>query len=91
MKLNPYLGALIYLCIYAVATVTFLPGSILTLGAGFAFKASLGSLWKALLFGTFCVEVGASIGAIIAFLLGRFVLQDWVKKKSEKFPILKAI
>jgi uncharacterized membrane protein YdjX (TVP38/TMEM64 family) len=80
MKVNPYLGAFIYMCIYAFATVTFLPGSILTLGAGFAFNHALDSLWKAILFGTVVVEIGATVGATLAFLLGRFVLKDWVTK-----------
>jgi len=76
---------------YVFAAVLFFPGSILTLGAGFAFKQAYGSAWQAVLIGTAAVWIGASVGAAVAMILGRFVLKDWVTQKSEKFPILKAI
>ncbi len=67
-------GPIMLIVIYIVATVAFLPGSILTLGAGVLFGVFLGS---------FCVFIGATLGATAAFLVGRYVARDWVSKKIE--------
>ncbi len=66
------IGALAFIGIYIVATVAFLPGSILTLGAGIVFGVWLGALY---------VFIGATIGATAAFLVGRYLARDWVAKK----------
>jgi uncharacterized membrane protein YdjX (TVP38/TMEM64 family) len=91
MEENIFLGSVLFIGIYAIATVTFVPGSILTIGAGFAFKFALVDLWKAVLVGTTVVIIGASIGDTGSFLLGRFFFREWVLKKSEKYPMLRAI
>lgn len=69
-----YIGGLAFMLIYIVATVAFIPGSILTLGAGVVFGVVLGSLY---------VFIGATLGAIAAFLVGRYLARDWVGKKIE--------
>jgi len=69
-----YIGGLAFMLIYIVATVAFIPGSILTLGAGVVFGVLLGSLY---------VFIGATLGAIAAFLVGRYLARDWVGKKIE--------
>ncbi len=68
------LGAIAFVVLYVVAAVAFLPGSILTLGAGVVFGVVLGSL---------LVFVGATIGATAAFLVGRYLARGWVAKKIE--------
>ena len=68
-----------------------MPGSILTIGAGLAFKQAYGQTWKALLVGMAAVWVGASVGGTIAFFLGRFVFKDYVEKFSKKYPIMDAV
>lgn len=65
-------GGLAFIAIYIVATVAFLPGSILTLGAGVIFGVVVGSVY---------VFVGATLGAIAAFLVGRYLARDWVSRK----------
>ncbi|HEY9606641.1 MAG TPA: TVP38/TMEM64 family protein [Allocoleopsis sp.] len=73
------IGAIAYIALYIIATVAFLPGSIVTLGAGVVFGLVLGSLY---------VFIGASLGATVAFLIGRYLARDWVFKKiasNEKF------
>ena len=67
-------GGLAFILIYIVATVLFLPGSILTLGAGIVFGVGFGSI---------CVFVGATLGAIAAFLVGRYLAREWISKKIE--------
>jgi uncharacterized membrane protein YdjX (TVP38/TMEM64 family) len=73
------IGAIAFIGIYIVATVAFLPGSILTLGAGVVF----GVWW-----GAFYVFIGATLGATAAFLVGRYLARNWVAKKiagNDKF------
>ena len=60
--------------------IFFIPSSILTVGAGFALRRSFGNTAFALLYGTIACWLGASIGAIISMLLGRFVLHDYAMK-----------
>ena len=76
--------------LFIVCTVLFVPGSILTLGAGFVFANAFG-LGVGLLIGTLSVFFGASAGAIIAFLLGRYLLRDWVQGLASKYAIFEAL
>ncbi|MGB5713173.1 MAG: TVP38/TMEM64 family protein [Waterburya sp.] len=75
-------GSIAFICIYAVGTVAFFPGSILTLGGGAIFGLFLGSLY---------VFIGATIGATLAFLVGRYIARGWVSKKiagNKKFAAI---
>ncbi|PYI96748.1 MAG: TVP38/TMEM64 family protein, partial [Verrucomicrobia bacterium] len=72
-------GIFIFIAVYAVATVLMAPGSILTIGAGFAF-----GLWK----GFLAVSAGATFGASLAFLVARFIARDKIEaiaKRNETF------
>jgi uncharacterized membrane protein YdjX (TVP38/TMEM64 family)/rhodanese-related sulfurtransferase len=64
---------LLFMLIYAIGTVLFLPGSVLTLAGG----AIFGPVW-----GTFYNLTGATIGATLAFLIARYLAADWVEQKS---------
>lgn len=75
-------GAIAFILLYIVATVAFLPGSILTLGAGVVFGVVLGSVY---------VFIGATLGAIGAFLVGRYLARGWVSKKIAGNQKFKAI
>jgi uncharacterized membrane protein YdjX (TVP38/TMEM64 family) len=72
-------GIFIFIAVYAVATVLLAPGSILTIGAGFAF-----GLWR----GFLAVSAGATIGAALAFLVARFIARKKVEaiaQRNDKF------
>src|SRR5438128_5850941 len=72
-------GIFIFVVVYAVATVLLAPGSILTIGAGFAF-----GLWK----GFLAVSAGSTLGASLAFLVARFIARDKIEaiaRRNEKF------
>jgi uncharacterized membrane protein YdjX (TVP38/TMEM64 family) len=75
-------GALAFILLYIIATVAFLPGSILTLGAGVVFGVVMGSVY---------VFIGATIGATAAFLVGRYLARGWVAKKIAGNAKFKAI
>ena len=72
-------GIFIFIGVYVVATVLLAPGSVLTIGAGFAF-----GLWK----GFLAVSAGATIGAALAFLIARFIAREKVEsiaQRNDKF------
>jgi len=76
------LGGIVFIGIYIIATLAFLPAAILTLGAGVIFGVIWGSLY---------VFIGATLGAVAAFLVGRYLAQGWVKEKIssyKKFAII---
>lgn len=64
---------LLFMLIYIISTVFFLPGSILTLLGGALFGP---------LFGTFYSLTAATIGAMASFLISRYLASDWVNKKA---------
>jgi uncharacterized membrane protein YdjX (TVP38/TMEM64 family) len=75
-------GAAAMVVIYCLACVLFVPGSILTLGAGFAFGVGVGFV---------AVFLGANLGALAAFLLGRTLVRGWIEKKVMHNPRFLAI
>lgn len=75
-------GVVVYTLAYILATVLLLPGSILTLGAGFAY----GPVW-----GTVLVSPVSVVAATLAFVLGRTVARNWVSRRMEKNPRFAAI
>ena len=101
MKNNPFLAPFALIFVYIFATIFFLPGLILTLGAGFAFNeayGNVGSMFKfkiinivAILVGATVVWIGAMIGSILAMLIGRYLLRNWVGKKARKYKVFGAI
>lgn len=91
IQTNVVAGAFAFMAVYFVATVAFVPGSILTLGGGFVFGKAMG-LGPGVALASAAVFVGASLGAIASFLLGRYLLRDWVSEKLvEKYPVVSAL
>lgn len=71
--LGPW-GAVLFIAIYVAATVLFIPGSVLTLGAGAVF----GVVW-----GSVIVSIASTLGATCAFLVGRYLARDAIARKIE--------
>ena len=65
-------GPVVFIVGYAVATVAFLPGSILTLAAGVIFG---------LVQGTIYTLIGATLGASAAFLVARYGARRTIERK----------
>ena len=61
---------IVFVAIYAVATVAFLPGTPLSLLAGLVFGPVFGALWAV---------IGATIGATLSFLVGRYAARGLVE------------
>jgi uncharacterized membrane protein YdjX (TVP38/TMEM64 family)/rhodanese-related sulfurtransferase len=62
-----------FLVLYALATVAFVPGALLTLAGG----ALFGPFW-----GSILNLAGATLGATLAFLVARLIAADWVERKA---------
>ena len=75
-------GPLMFILIYILACVLFLPGSLLTLGAGVLFGVMRGAV---------IVSIASTVGATAAFLVGRLLARDWVAKRIQTAPKFKAI
>jgi uncharacterized membrane protein YdjX (TVP38/TMEM64 family) len=76
------IGAIAFIAIYNLATLLFVPGSLLTIKGGCLF----GVFW-----GSVCVLIAATLGAIWAFLLGRYLSRDWVCRQIGKNPKFQAL
>ena len=75
-------GIAVLVALYAVAAVLFVPGSILTMGAGAVF----GLFW-----GTVAASLGATLGAGAAFLVGRYLARERIARWVEANPRFAAI
>jgi len=75
-------GPVAFMAGYALATVAFVPGSLLTLGAGAIFGLAKGVAY---------VFIAASIGATLAFLVSRYVARSAIEQRlagNEKFSAI---
>lgn len=64
--LGPW-GPLVFVLVYVVATVAALPGSVLKIAAGALFGSVLGII---------LVSLSATLGASLAFLIGRYFARE---------------
>jgi len=70
-------GGIAFVAAYAVATVAFVPGSVLTLAAGVIFGVVQGTAW---------VFLGAVIGSTAAFLIARYAARPLVEQRLRGTP-----
>jgi uncharacterized membrane protein YdjX (TVP38/TMEM64 family) len=76
------LGPVVYVAVYVVCALLFVPGSVLTLGAGLVFG---------LVKGTLVVVVAANIAAVMAFVIARHLLRARVEAMAARDPRFAAI
>ncbi len=72
----------VFVVLWIVAAVFFLPGLAITIAGGLIFGAVWGTVWT---------TVGANLGAIAAFLIGRYAARDMVEGMVEKNQALRKI
>jgi len=64
---------LLFMSVYIIGTVFFFPGAVLTLLGGALFGPVLGTVYNL---------TAATIGAMLSFLVARYLACDWVEKKT---------
>ena len=64
---------LLFMLVYVVGTIFFFPGSVLTLLGGALFGPVLGVFYNL---------TAATVGAMLAFLVARYLASDWVMNKT---------
>jgi uncharacterized membrane protein YdjX (TVP38/TMEM64 family) len=75
-------GPIAFVLGYALATVAFVPGALLTLAAGAIFGLARGTLY---------VFAAATLGAALAFLAARYAARPWVERRLAASPRFAAI
>jgi uncharacterized membrane protein YdjX (TVP38/TMEM64 family) len=80
-QIGPW-GAVVLGAAYVPAAILFVPGSLLTLGAGFLFGP---------IKGTVVVSIGSTAGAAAAFIVARRAARDWVSRHIAGWPKLAAV
>lgn len=68
------IAPVVFIAIYTVAVLAFLPATPLTLLAGLVFGAGWGTLWT---------WIGATLGSTLAFLVGRYAARGLVDSWKE--------
>ena len=90
VDLYPLPGAFALTLVTFVATLAFIPGSLLTVGCGVVFGMTL-DLGAGVAVGSMVVFVGASLGSIASFIMGRYLLRDCVGNWVARSPVFKAV
>ena len=72
----------VFMAAHVVAYAVGIPGTLLVVVGGAVFGLLWGTLWSV---------IGATLGALAAFLLARYLLHDWFKKRFYHKPVFKKI
>lgn len=81
-RIHPVGGPLAYIAFVIVATIIFLPGSVLTMIGGFLF-----GFWPGVLFAAVAIPLGAQC----AFEVARWAARPWVRKSLSQSTKMQAI
>lgn len=76
------IGYVVYVLVYVIVCVTFLPASPLTIGAGAIFGFVEGAI---------VVIIGATLGATASFLLGRTIMRRRIEAMAANNPKFRAL
>lgn len=77
-----WLGPLVFVLLFALAAVFFLPGAPFAIVAAIAFGPIMGTVWA---------SIGSTLGACLAFLVARYLVRDYAASLINKNPKLQAI
>lgn len=91
VQAHPLQGMVFLIFVIACAVIVMVPvGTPLTLGCGYIYKGAYG--WRlGVGIATLVAIGGSALGAVICFLLGRYLMRDQVRNWSKKYPLFGAI
>ena len=81
-QMNLALALGVFVAVYVVATLILIPSWIFPIAAGVVF----GFAW-----GTAVTIVGATLGSVAAFIIGRYFLHGFVERAANRNPAFKAV
>jgi uncharacterized membrane protein YdjX (TVP38/TMEM64 family) len=76
------MGPVVFIGLYAVATVLAIPGSALTIAAGALFGSVTGVV---------CVSIGSTLGASLCFLIARYVARESLEQSMSQKPLFQKL
>lgn len=76
------LAPIVFIFVYALAEIAFVPGGLLTLAGGALFGVIRGTVFA---------MIGATLGAVAAFLVARYAIRRFVKQRIEASPRFNAL
>jgi len=76
------IGPVVYILLFVLACLFFLPGLPVAVLAGLAFGPLMGTLWA---------SIGSTLGATAAFLAARYIARGLVENWAQKNPTFKKI
>jgi len=90
VRRRPFKGVVVFIIFYTFTTILFVPGSMLTLGAGLVFSQCFGQV-VGIAVASLAVWIGSAVGSWISFLIARYLLFDVVQSWVVKYPTMKAV
>ncbi|MCH9649492.1 MAG: TVP38/TMEM64 family protein [Deltaproteobacteria bacterium] len=75
-------GPIVFILGYVLAALIMIPGSLLTASAGFVFGLAKGTL---------VVAIASTLGACLAFVIGRYLARRVIEKKIATLPRFAAV
>jgi uncharacterized membrane protein YdjX (TVP38/TMEM64 family) len=77
-----WIGVAGFIILYTLTCVFFLPGSVLTVGAGAVY-----GFW----FSTALVTISSTVGAVVNFLCSRYLARSWMQKRLGRSTRFRAL
>src|SRR3990167_10735491 len=68
-------GPILFILLFALTTIAFVPGTMMTLAGGLIFGLIDGTLYNLL---------GSTLGITLSFIIARYLAHDWIMRKSSK-------
>lgn len=90
VQTHPKKGLGAFVVVYACTVVCLLPGTPLTIGSGYIYKAAYG--WGVgVAIGSVFSTLGSLLGSVTCFLLGRYLMRDRVQLWVRNYPMFDAL
>lgn len=86
LKYHAYIGSIIIIGIKIIGTILYVPGVLLAIGTGFAYKQVLQS-YLSVPIGVFIIAIGSALGCSCVFMLSRFLMKDFAYNKLKGLKI----
>lgn len=86
---HPLLGVWAHVCLLTLASLIFVPPSILIFAAGFTFQALWGS-WG-ILIALVSSFMGSAAGGLVGFWRANYMTRDFVEVLMRRYPLIQAV